>query len=358
MKLVLLLLLPAVLAHPRATNQCRLLDANPFFKSLSRSSPEAVERDIELLTEFARFSQSTVPSMLARFAKLKRDEMVNPEGLAPTLDNSQLVPSQLVPFWAYWAPFTGEFWGNVGQPFLPTIVRPGDEEVEGEPGMPSLLIPGNTFLEHLPAMPGMPGMQGMLGMPPMPDMPGMPGMPGKPGAAGGMPGEPGKPGARESPRSMANDEAQQSIKDAIAGIVDAVKDVLRKFKDEPLNIGTLQAIAMGVFEGVKDALKEFGIKLPENIELPDSGDLSEIHLPSLPLPSSFSLSDWPLVCKLIWWPMDEEHCASMRCAMCSTSMLAASRACELKEGAVSHLCIRERLGEGACNYCTLDYLTK
>ena len=157
---------------------------------------------------------------------------------------------------------------------------------------------------------------------------------------------------------MPKEDAQQSVENAIASIVTAIKDVLRQFKEEPLNVGTLQAILKGVFEGVKSALAELDLKLPAELPLPNASDLTDLQLPALGnLPPKLNLADWPLLCKLVWWPKDADHCASMRCAACATSILAASRACQLKnEGEVDHMCLRDMLGEGACNYCAIDYL--
>lgn len=167
---------------------------------------------------------------------------------------------------------------------------------------------------------------------------------------------------------------EENIEDAVQNILDAIKGALDSFKNEPLSIAAIQSIGVGVFNGIKLIAEELGFTIPSelpDIELPDGPDfnLPDINLPSLPdfpdisLPSlpdfpdlDISLADWPWICKVVWWPHEDEHCQAMRCAACSTAMISAARACEKAEGSASHFCLRRILGDNGCNFCTADYL--
>ena len=162
------------------------------------------------------------------------------------------------------------------------------------------------------------------------------------------------------------DEIERNIEEAIENILNAIKETFNSFKESPLSIATLQSIGNGVIKGVKLIAAEFGYAIPGTLPDLPNVDLPDVHLPDISLPDislpeipelgPFNLADWPWICKVIWWPHDDDHCASMRCAACGPSMMAASRACELGEGRVSHFCLRRVLGEGVCNYCAVDYI--
>lgn len=167
---------------------------------------------------------------------------------------------------------------------------------------------------------------------------------------------------------------EENIEDAVQNILDAIKGALDSFKNEPLSIAAIQSIGIGVLNGVKLIAEELGLSIPSelpDVNLPgapdfslpglpdiDLPDLPDISLPSIPdLPDlDFTLSDWPWICKVVWWPHEDEHCQALRCSACSPAMIAAARACEKAEGSASHFCIRRILGDRGCNYCTADYL--
>ena len=151
---------------------------------------------------------------------------------------------------------------------------------------------------------------------------------------------------------MTDDEIEKAIENAVDNIVTAVKEAFNQFKEQPLSLSVVQSIGAGVINGVKSIAQEFGFEIPS--ELPDLPDLPD--LPEIPELGEFNLADWPWICKVIWWPHDDEHCASMRCAACSPAMLAAARACERTEGTASHYCLRRILGDSVCNYCAVDFL--
>ncbi len=156
----------------------------------------------------------------------------------------------------------------------------------------------------------------------------------------------------------------------------AVKTAFKKFKEHPLSVANIKAIVVGVYSGVKDALQDAGVpipvfELPPNITLPNVNlpnitlpniNLPNVTLPSLPsLPSlpnplEFELKDWPTVCKVVWWPHHEKHCKAMRCIACSTSIMVAAKACEKQQRMADYRCLRDVLGDGACNYCAADFL--
>ena len=163
------------------------------------------------------------------------------------------------------------------------------------------------------------------------------------------------PDATTEPATMTKDEIEESIEQAIDAIVNAVKETFEKFKEQPLSVSNIQSIGSGVINGIKNLLAQLGVAVPDKLPHPD------VHFPDLPdidFPDfgGFNLADWPLLCKVIWWPHEDDHCASMRCAACAPAMIAASRVCEHTEGAVGHGCMRSVLGDGSCQFCVVDYL--
>jgi hypothetical protein len=170
------------------------------------------------------------------------------------------------------------------------------------------------------------------------------------------------------------DAIEAAIKNAIDSIVNAVKTAFTKFKEHPLSVSNIKAIVVGVYHGVQDALKEAGVPLPHlpanltlpnvnlpnitlpNVNLPNITLPSVPSLPSFPNPLDFKLEDWPTLCKVVWWPHHEKHCKAMRCIACSTSIMVAAKACEKTQRAADYRCLRDILGDGACNYCTADFL--
>jgi len=154
-------------------------------------------------------------------------------------------------------------------------------------------------------------------------------------------------------------EDKKVIEESIKNIVDAIKKVLITFQEDPLSIDTIKAIATGVIKGVSSILKSLSINLPDSI-LPDLPDIVPDNpldiLPDNPLdilpdwPSS-NLADWPLLCKIVWWPKDKEKCQKVLCGACSTSMMAAARVCKATEGDASAACMRGVLIDGVCGPC-------
>ena len=52
-------------------------------------------------------------------------------------------------------------------------------------------------------------------------------------------------------------------------------------------------------------------------------------------------NSWYYLCIATWWPMDEEKCSEdARCAVCTTSIMAAYSACE-KFNQVNHKCLQK-----------------
>lgn len=153
-------------------------------------------------------------------------------------------------------------------------------------------------------------------------------------------------------------EDKKIIEDSVKDIVDAIEKVLITFQEDPLSIDTIKAIAAGVIKGVSTILQSLSISLPDSI-LPDIPDV----LPDVPdiLPDSptdllpewpsTDLADWPLLCKIVWWPKDKEKCTKVLCGACSTSMMAAARVCQATEGDASATCMSRVLIDGVCGPC-------
>ena len=121
-------------------------------------------------------------------------------------------------------------------------------------------------------------------------------------------------------------------------------------------MSNVQSIGSGVINGFKNVLAQLGVAVPDGLPSVEDIDLPDINLPSVPSIGEFSLADWPLLCKVVWWPHEDEHCKSMRCAACSTAMIAAGKVCEKTQGSVDHRCLRDVLLDGACGYCAVDFL--
>merc|ERR1712173_22669 len=150
------------------------------------------------------------------------------------------------------------------------------------------------------------------------------------------------------------------IEDAIGNIVDAVKNVLKSFEDpsQPIDIDTIKAISLGVIAGVRQILEEISIDFLDLIFPEDDvpGFLPHPNLPSLPSLddlANFQLSDWPTLCKVLWWPKDDEKCEAMVCGACSTSLMAASEVCyQTNAGYTTSSCLASVLGDnGGCSRC-------
>jgi len=150
------------------------------------------------------------------------------------------------------------------------------------------------------------------------------------------------------------------IEDAIGNIVDALKDVLKSFEDpnQPIDINTIKAISLGVIAGVRQILEEISIDFLDLIfpegEVPDFlPDPNVPSLPSLDDLANFQLSDWPTLCKVLWWPKDDEKCEAMVCGACSTSLMAASEVCyQTNAGYTTSSCLASVLGDnGGCSRC-------
>lgn len=340
---VLLILLPALGSGVPSRRTCRLLEANPFFKAAGRTSA-TTDYDVQVLTEFARFAQGRVPDMLAQFARFKRVQAAeNPHVLLRSLRGGREFLFPAVPESRQADPTTTEaatetttvVADDVTTTAAAETTTAAVEVATTEAAVETTTVTAETTAAAETTTVAAETTAAAETTTAADD---------ETTTNGG-----------EVVTTMAPRDIQASIEAAIGSIVNAVKDVLSQFKDNPLNIGNIQAIVFGVFEGVKDALAEFGIELPANIDIPPV-NLPDITIPGLEPPTKFNLSDWPLLCKVIWWPKDEQHCQSMRCSACATPMLAASRACEMSEGQATAHCLRDVLGEGECGYCAIDYL--
>ena len=95
---------------------------------------------------------------------------------------------------------------------------------------------------------------------------------------------------------------------------------------------------------LQETLAEHGIALP--VEQDPEIQSSELSM----------FSEWPLVCKVLWYPYEEQYCRQARCVTCSPAILAASHVCRQNEGRVTERCLRSTIGRGHCNTCVPDFL--
>jgi len=360
--LTLLLILPALSgAVPRP--HCRLIDNNPFFKNPARSAH--VDQEMVLLTEFARFAQSQVPYLLVEFARKKR---------AGAPDAVQILRS--IQARRGKARLLGEGRNTVTTTEAVTVTTITTEPATTDPVTTEAATTeaatteaatteaatteaATTEAATTEAATTEPSTEEAMTEPATTE------------AMGDEDDDEDDDDDDDDDDEDEDDEdvdIQEAIESAIDNIVDAVTETFERFKEEPLSIKSIQAIGGGVINGLKNILEEIGLEIPDelpkpglpDIDLPDVNlpdvDLPDISLPTIPELGEFQLSDWPWVCKVVWWPHEDEHCSSMRCAACSPAMLAAARVCQRRDGHVEHYCLRSVLGEGVCNYCAVDYL--
>merc|ERR1712242_264059 len=274
MRVSILLLLPAMALGVPYPPQCSFIETMPFFRSSARSTV-SITKEVEMLTEFARFAQSRVPVLLAEFARYRQFLHAEPQAL------------------------------------LRSIKRTPKARLFDWP---------RAYAQRQVTTPADP--------------------------------------TSSSTDSSSDDELEREIQDAINQIVDTIEETFKSIGEQPLSVDTLAQIGAGVIKGVRDIATDIGFEFPAELpDLPNFPDLPDITLPDFSLPDlDFDLNVWPLVCKAIWWPMDDKYCQSVRCSACSPAMIAAARACELNEGSVNHFCLRKVLGDRGCNFCAIDFL--
>merc|ERR1712242_661180 len=289
MRVSILLLLPAMALGVPYPPQCSFIETMPVFRSSARSTV-SITKEVEMLTEFARFAQSRVPVLLAEFARYRQILHAEPQALLRSIKRT---PKARLFDWprAY--------------------------------AQRQVTTPADT--------------------------------------------------TSSSTDSSSDDELEREIQDAINQIVDTIEETFKSIGEQPLSVDTLAQIGAGVIKGVRDIATDIGFEFPAELpDLPNFPDLPDItfpnidfsdikppefNLPDFSLPDlDFDLNVWPLVCKAIWWPMDDKYCQSVRCSACSPAMIAAARACELNEGSVNHFCLRKVLGDRGCNFCAIDFL--
>jgi len=309
MKVSILLLLPAMALGVPYPPQCSFIETMPFFRSSARSTV-SITKEVEMLTEFARFAQSRVPVLLAEFARYRQILHAEPQALLRSIKRT---PKARLFDWprAYAQ-------RQVTTPAGTTIA--------------DTTMADTTMADTTTADP-----------------------------------------TSSSTDSSSDDELEREIQDAINQIVDTIEETFKSIGEQPLSVDTLAQIGAGVIKGVRDIATDIGFEFPAELpdlpnfpDLPDitlpNIDFSDIKLPEFNLPDfslpdlDFDLNVWPLVCKAIWWPMDDKYCQSVRCSACSPAMIAAARACELNEGSVNHFCLRKVLGDRGCNFCAIDFL--
>merc|ERR1711997_388055 len=297
MRGAVLLLLPALALGVPYPPQCRFIDSMPFFRSSARTTATHTQ-EVEMLTEFARFAQSRVPVLLSEFARYRQILDTEPQAL------------------------------------LRSITR-----------MPKARLFDDARADTTESPTDAPT---------------------------GAPTEAPTDAPTEAPTTEANsdNEVEREVQEAIETIVTVIKETFESLGKKTLSLDTIAQIGTGVILGVKEVFLTLGLDLPA--ELPDLPNLipdisiPDIEFPNIDLPDfdlsdilpdlDFSLSSWPLVCKAIWWPYDDDYCQAVRCSASSPAMIAAARVCEVSQGSVNHFCLRKVLGDGGCNYCAIDFL--
>merc|ERR1711878_65737 len=296
-----LLLLPALALGVPYPPQCRFIDSMPFFRSSARTTASHTQ-EVEMLTEFARFAQSRVPVLLSEFARYRQILDTEPQALLRSI--TRMPKARL-------------FDDARADTTDPTTEAPTGATTE---------LPTDTTMDA----------------------------------------------PTEAPTTEANsdNEVEREVQEAIETIVTVIKETFESLGKKTLSLDTIAQIGTGVILGVKEVFLTLGLDLPA--ELPDLPNLipdisiPDIEFPDIDLPDldlsdilpdlDFSLSSWPLVCKAIWWPYDDDYCQAVRCSACSPAMIAAARVCEVSQGSVNHFCLRKVLGDGGCNYCAIDFL--
>merc|ERR1711997_1165851 len=313
MRGAVLLLLPALALGVPYPPQCRFIDSMPFFRSSARTTATHTQ-EVEMLTEFARFAQSRVPVLLSEFARYRQILDTEPQALLRSI--TRMPKARL---------------------FDDARADTTDPTTEALTGATTEL-PTDTTMDATTESPT--------------------------DAPTGAP--------TEAPTTEANsdNEVEREVQEAIETIVTVIKETFESLGKKTLSLDTIAQIGTGVILGVKEVFLTLGLDLPA--ELPDLPNLipdisiPDIEFPDIDLPDldlsdilpdlDFSLSSWPLVCKAIWWPYDDDYCQAVRCSACSPAMIAAARVCEVSQGSVNHFCLRKVLGDGGCNYCAIDFL--
>merc|ERR1711997_234428 len=296
MRGAVLLLLPALALGVPYPPQCRFIDSMPFFRSSARTTATHAQ-EVEMLTEFARFAQSRVPVLLSEFARYRQILDTEPQALLRSI--TRMPKARL-------------FDDARADTTDPTTEAPTGATTE---------LPTDTTMDA-------------------------------------------------TTEANSDNEVEREVQEAIETIVTVIKETFESLGKKTLSLDTIAQIGTGVILGVKEVFLTLGLDLPA--ELPDLPNLipdisiPDIEFPDIDLPDldlsdilpdlDFSLSSWPLVCKAIWWPYDDDYCQAVRCSACSPAMIAAARVCEVSQGSVNHFCLRKVLGDGGCNYCAIDFL--
>lgn len=320
-----------------------------------------------MLTEFAKFAQSRVPVMLAEFARYKQITSANPQMLMKVLADPMKLLAGI-----HRVPKARLFEAEVESRTDATTDDMTDSTTEMMVETTTMMVDETTMSVEETTMAVDPTTMAVdpttMAVDPTT-------MAAEPTTLTVDPTTMGVEPATTDARQETDIET--NIENAVQNILDAIKGAMDSFKNEPLSIAAIQGIGTGVLNGIKLIAEELGFTLPDEIPDVNLPGLPDVNLPSLPslpdidfpdlpdfsLPSipnlpdlDLSLADWPWICKVVWWPHEDEHCEAMRCAACSTAMIASARACEKAEGSVSHFCMRRILGDSGCNYCTADYL--
>merc|ERR1712242_334017 len=251
MRGAVLLLLPALALGVPYPPQCRFIDSMPFFRSSARTTATHTQ-EVEMLTEFARFAQSRVPVLLSEFARYRQILDTEPQALLRSI--TRMPKARL-------------FDDARADTTDPTTEAPTDAPTDAP---------------------------------------------------------------TEAPTTEANsdNEVEREVQEAIETIVTVIKETFESLGKKTLSLDTIAQIGTGVILGVKEVFLTLGLDLPA--ELPDLPNLipdisiPDIEFPNIDLPDfglsdilpdlDFSLSSWPLVCKAIWWPYDDDYCQAVRCS--------------------------------------------
>jgi len=201
MKLAVLLILPALVVAGPSPHTCRLVDAIPFFNfNKERSSIEDTQ-DLTLLTEFARFMNHKVPSMLEEFAHLKnilnigQDEDIQP-GKDLTAANLRM-PKQL------------DYETEIKNLFDMTEALTRQQQSKLFFSKPETTTT-----------------------------------------------------TTETPDEGEDNAIKASIKKVVKKVVDSMKEVVETIKTQPLSVSSIKSIFAGIIDGIKKTLNDANIPVP------------------------------------------------------------------------------------------------
>merc|ERR1712130_381394 len=200
-KLAVLLILPALVVAGPSPHTCRLVDAIPFFNfNKERSSIEDTQ-DLTLLTEFARFMNHKVPSMLEEFAHLKnilnigQDEDIQP-GKDLTAANLRM-PKQL------------DYETEIKNLFDMTEALTRQQQSKLFFSKPETTTT-----------------------------------------------------TTETPDEGEDNAIKASIKKVVKKVVDSMKEVVETIKTQPLSVSSIKSIFAGIIDGIKKTLNDANIPVP------------------------------------------------------------------------------------------------